>query len=158
MRKTHSLTPASKDRLQAILLRQQGKTYAEIAQELSVHPTTVREWWERYQADGPDALDRERRQHKRHEALDAVEIQRLLNLPGLHRDDAKKLLMLLSLAQAPSLAAAAEAAGVSQQYLMKVRRQFLSGKIPNTITSSQSPACFSESRLRTPTVAAYPAG
>ncbi|MGV6816682.1 MAG: helix-turn-helix domain-containing protein [Thiotrichales bacterium] len=43
-------------RKQAIRLRQQGKTYKEIAEIIGVNSNTVWKWWKKYQADGAKAL------------------------------------------------------------------------------------------------------
>jgi len=48
-------------RQQAIHLRQQGKTFLEIAEFLGVHRNTVSHWWHLYQADGEVALSQDQR-------------------------------------------------------------------------------------------------
>lgn len=48
-------------RQQAIHLRQQGKTFLEIAEFLGVHRNTVSHWWRLYKADGAVALSQQQR-------------------------------------------------------------------------------------------------
>lgn len=48
-------------RQQAIHLRQQGKTFLEIAEFLGVHRNTVSQWWRLYEADGHLGLSQEQR-------------------------------------------------------------------------------------------------
>jgi transposase len=48
-------------RQQAIHLRQQGKTFLEIAEFLGAHRNTVSHWWRLYEAEGELALNQEQR-------------------------------------------------------------------------------------------------
>lgn len=52
------LTPSVQQALrrQAIRLRTQGMTYAEIAAVVGVHPTTVCQWYEAFERDGEAAF------------------------------------------------------------------------------------------------------
>jgi transposase len=48
-------------RQQAIHLRQQGKTFLDIAEFLGVHRNTVSHWWRLYEAEGELALNQKQR-------------------------------------------------------------------------------------------------
>ncbi|WP_084318716.1 IS630 family transposase [Deferrisoma camini] len=51
-------------RRQAIRLRKAGRTFAEIAEIVGVHPSTVRKWWKIYERDGTQGIRLKKRGRK----------------------------------------------------------------------------------------------
>jgi transposase len=61
-----NLSPNVQDYLpqQAMRLREQGKTFGQIADFLGVHRDTVSRWWQHYQSEGESALSQQQRGRK----------------------------------------------------------------------------------------------
>lgn len=131
-KKVTKLNDEAKERLKVIeYLQKPNTTFIEAGELFGIHETTASEWWKIYHKEGIEGLKRPRKPRPKHN-INIDEVRKLLK-GKLSDQDNRRCLMLIDMLEL-GLRKSSQKWEMTEQGLAKIRRQYMAGDWPVTLT------------------------